>query len=110
MHNTILSQNNKIWRESKLKTIYKYTLEGKESNVIEMPLSTQIISVESQGDNIVVYGIVDTEENATISYDFRTYGTGLQINIDLNEYKFLSTVKLYNGSLMFHVFYKQFGA
>lgn len=93
-----------------MKSVYKYTLDIKESNVIELPLFSEVLSVESQGENIVVYGLVNTEQKETISYDFRTYGTGHIIEFDLKEYKFLGTVKMYNGGLMFHVFNKQITA
>lgn len=92
-----------------MKSIYKYTLDIAVSNIIELPLATNILSVESQGDNIVVYGLVDTEEIETADYDFRTYGTGHGTIDDIKDYTFLGTVKMEDGNLMFHVFYKQIG-
>jgi hypothetical protein len=92
---------------NKMKTIYKYTLKSVESNIVNLPLSTQVLSIESQGDTIVFYGLIDTEEKETVSYNFKVFGTGHEIGIDVNTYKFLGTVKIYSGTLMFHVFYKQ---
>lgn len=91
-----------------MRTIYKYPLKKDVCNIIELPLSTKILSVEAQGENIVLYGLMDTEEQITVPYEFRIYGTGKEIEVDLEPYTFLGTVNLYDGMVMAHVFYKEF--
>lgn len=98
----------KEWND--IETIYKYTLEAKESTILELPLLAQIISATHQNGNIVIYAVVDTEQIETTSYDFRTYGTGHKIHVHLSEYQFLNTVNMYDGDLVFHVFHKKIGA
>jgi hypothetical protein len=88
-----------------MKKIYKYVLKATEEQVIEIP-SINILSVESQLDDIVVYALVDDNILIPNRYTFRVYGTGHDIKNDIDSFKFLGTVKMYNGSLMFHVFYK----
>jgi hypothetical protein len=85
--------------------IYKYILDPNNWTV-ELPKNSNIISAESQGDNIVVYAIVNTEEKELRKVEIRVFGTGHNIDINLNYYIFLDTVKMYGGTLMFHVFYK----
>jgi len=55
---------------------------------------------------MVIYAIVDIEQKDDSNYEFVVYGTGHDINVNIEEYKFLDTVKMNNGLLMFHVFYK----
>jgi hypothetical protein len=87
--------------------IYKYNLEIGRSNIIKLPLLTQVLSVETQKDNIVLYGLVNVEEKETALYDIKIYGTGYIIDIDLTSYTFLGTVKTYDDRFIWHVFYKQ---
>lgn len=91
-----------------MKTIYKYPIgKGGRGDVLVLPAATDILSVESQGTNIVVYGLVDPDTKETERYDFIIFGTGESIDVDLSAYTFLDTVKLYDGSYMFHVFYRK---
>jgi hypothetical protein len=93
----------------KMKSIWKYTLEAKVKQSIGMPLGSKILSAENQGGNIVVYALVDTEEVTGYikdSYEILVYGTGHEVTNDISNYTFLDTVKMDNGLMMFHVFYK----
>lgn len=90
--------NNMIW---------KYTLNAETINFIEMPLGAEVLSVETQGAEIVLYALVNSMEKAQQQIEVRTYGTGHEIDVNISNYKFLGTSKLYNGSLMFHLFYKR---
>jgi hypothetical protein len=87
-------------------SVWKWILNSQESNIIEVPLSTQILSTETQGDDIVVYGLVNVNEEEKAKIDFRVYGTGHEFKMG-SDYKFIGTIKMYSGSLMFHVFYKR---
>jgi hypothetical protein len=88
-----------------MKRVYKYVLKATDEQVVEIP-SINILSVESQLDDIVVYALVDIDNPTHSRYTFRVHGTGNDIKNDIDSFKFLGTVKMYNGSLMFHVFYK----
>lgn len=89
-----------------MKKIFKEILEMKDSNTKELPLGTQILSVEAQGSNIAVYTLADIEQKEKVVYDFRIYGTWRDIGFDLNGYEFLDSIKLNNGHLTGHIFYK----
>ena len=93
-----------------METIYKYSLEAKESTILELPICSHVISATHQNGIIVIYAVVDTDQTETAPFDFRTYGTGHKINVHLPEYRFLNTVNMHNGALVFHVFYKQIAA
>lgn len=86
------------------KKVFKYPLDAVTYQFIRIP-STNILSVAEQGNNMVVYALVDTEI-APVQYEFAVIGTGHTILQDIDAYNFLGTVKLHDGKLMFHVFYR----
>ncbi|MDA1675578.1 DUF7352 domain-containing protein [Bacillus cereus group sp. TH152-1LC] len=87
-------------------SVWKFALKTQETQVLEVPLDAQILSTETQGDDIVVYAMVNTEQTEKEYKDVRVYGTGVPIPDVITEYNFLGTAKFNNGSMMFHVFYK----
>jgi len=89
-----------------MNTIYKYTLKVTPIQMLDLPLYSKILSVESQDEDIVLYAMVDTEQAKKWVTMIRIYGTGFQLTKDIDEFNFLGTVKLDEGKLMFHVFYK----
>ena len=87
-----------------MKKIYKYDLSMEDRQIISLPLNSKILSVKDQYDGIVLYALVDTEREEQEKHSIIIHGTGHSAD-DLEGYKFLGTVKLMNGQLMFHVFY-----
>lgn len=88
-----------------MKRIFKYELEVKDNQTLEIA-SDDILSVQEQNEEVVVYALVDTER-PSVKYEFSMNGTGNPINFDIENFKFLGTVKMYDGSLMYHVFYRK---
>ena len=90
-----------------MKKIYKYTLKTVDFQNLELPKGSKIISVIELYDGIVLYAIVDTDTSETELYDIAIKGTGHPFPEKLDTYTFLGSVKLMNGQLIFHVFYKK---
>ncbi|MFD4931842.1 hypothetical protein ACFWMS_23640 [Peribacillus butanolivorans] len=89
-----------------MKTIEEFPLNLQESNIIEIPCDTRILSVKAKGNSLFLYGLVlDTEEEKTDKYDFRLYGPGENINIDILDYTSMGSVQV--GESVIHVFSKQ---
>jgi hypothetical protein len=86
------------------KKIYKYVIPTTDESELQLPAGAQILSVMEQGNGIVLYAIVNTSVEVTKTVSVRVVGTGHRIDFDLNEYKFIGTVSLHGGVLMFHVF------
>ena len=84
-----------------MKRILKYTLDIVDHQELTLSDTSKILSVENQGDNIVLYAI--TDELTTCTYSIIMHGTGRPAD-DVIGAQFIGTVKLYDGSLMFHVF------
>lgn len=87
-----------------MKRIFKYVLSATDTQTITLPYPNKVLSVAEQYGNIVVYAWVDDDPTMMKSYTFQIRGTGHNAD-GLDNYKFLGTVKLQDGELMFHVFY-----
>ena len=89
--------------------IFKYIIPPQDNCELVLPVGSKILSVAEQRDNIVIYVLVPVsdEELSTKKVKILVTGTGHTIHESMYEYKFLGTVNMYNGTLMFHVFYKE---
>lgn len=89
-----------------MKRIYKYELIPVTKQKIDLPSNSKVLSVKPQNENIVLYVLVDPEEQNKREIEVLVYGTGHDIfEVDITAYTFIDTVPLRNGQLMFHVFY-----
>lgn len=87
-----------------MRSVWKFNVNpGRQ--VIEVPSATKWLSAHAQGDDIVLYGLVDPDEPARERVDVRVVCTGEELPYGDGSYEYLGTVKLYDG-LMFHVFYR----
>jgi len=93
-----------------MKKIYKFRLDiQKEKQILKIKGCIEILSVESQEMDIVVYALVDDSVSYNKKYEFYVVGTGHDANHisdKLFPYTFKGTVKMMDGALMWHVFYK----
>jgi hypothetical protein len=85
--------------------IYKYPLVFEDQQFVELPVGSDILSVAEQRGQIVLYAIVDTEEEDKAEVLVYIYGTGNPMGKANPRAKhFLGTVNTHNGALMWHVF------
>lgn len=89
-----------------MKKIFKYEIQAEDIQKMNIP-SERILSVQEQRNKIVVYALVDTENTVLNAYEFGMNGTGNPVTFDIDNFEFLGTVKLSDGQLMFHVFYRK---
>lgn len=87
-------------------SIFKYKLEiiGEQQNIV-VPKGSKILTAQTQHDEIYLWALVPrnsiTTENKTIQI-FDQGGT-MQQTSDI-EYNYISTVQLFGGSVVYHVF------
>jgi hypothetical protein len=86
-----------------MQRILKYELTLTASQLIDIQ-SVNILSTIEQSNNIAVYALVDPEL-PVVHYRFHIIGTGSTAKI--RDQKYLGTVKLNQGQLVFHVYYKR---
>jgi hypothetical protein len=72
---------------------------------IQMPIGSVILAAQAQGDNVCVWAIVDVDQPETELRTFEVYPTGTAVHEDMGtERKYINTVQLEGGALVFHVF------
>ena len=87
-----------------MNSILKYILETIDEQTIQIPQPAEILSVKEQNGNMVLYAIADTTRE-TKPMTIRIVGTGHPFK-DFKVWKFIDTVKLLDGKIMFHIFQK----
>jgi len=85
-----------------MKTVYKYTLDLVDLQVIQLPYDSTILSVAEQFDQIVLYALVDPAETLVAEHTIRIAGTGHTIKQP--HVHFIGSIVLEAGHLVFHVF------
>jgi len=88
-----------------MKRIFKYNLKTLDEQRLKLPKGSKILSVTEQYNEIILYAMVDDDVTETETYSIIIHGTG-HIVTKAQNYEFIDTVKLMDGQLMFHLFYK----
>lgn len=86
-----------------MKTIYKYPLEIKDEQIIDLPPNHTILSVQMQNDVLCLWALVEPSNYMTTEVKIRIYGTGHPVD---EEGEFLGTFQdeRMNGYFVGHVF------
>lgn len=83
------------------KQIWKFNLTVAINFKIEMPKGAEIISVQNQGGNGVMWAICDTQAEKEIR-TFAIFGTGH--NMPADGLKYVGTYLEQGGALVWHLF------
>ena len=84
-------------------TIYKYPLLLTLQQTLHIPGLLEVLSVNEQRNNLVLYCAVDTENLVKVVVDVRILGTGQDASA-VGSFNFLGTVNNCDGKFMWHVF------
>ncbi len=84
-----------------MSTIWKYELERKDEQLIEMPAGAEILCVQVQCGTPVLWARVDPDVER-IKRLIITHGTGHQLSDKTGEY--LGSYQTVGSALVFHVF------
>ena len=85
-----------------MNTIYKYELEVTDRQAVLLPPNASILSAQVQGGRVCLWVGLETDDlHLAEPRDIRIHGTGHPIAESL---RFIDTVQLSGGSLVFHVF------
>ena len=89
-----------------MKTIWKFELKVEDKQTIIMPVGAEIISVQSQHLEPVLWAMVKTDGyEETEGRIIEVFGTGQEIPEDMGiERIYLGTFQLDGGSFVGHVF------
>ena len=86
-----------------MKTIFKYPLSVTDTQVLKMPKNADVFSAQFQGEQLCVWGLVDTEAELE-DREFRIFGTGQPFEV-LGMFRFVDTVQQ-GDYFVWHVFIK----
>lgn len=90
-----------------MKKIFKYPIEITDAQVLVLPLGAKVLSAIAQGDDIVVYALVEPTVEFKKNVEIRIAGNGHDIMFDLQKFKFLNSISTWGGRLIWHVFYAE---
>lgn len=86
------------------KTIWKFELETKGYQKIEMPEGSEILTVQTQFEKPCLWAFVDPNAEKEDRF-IEIFGTGERINCDMGvNRKYIGTYQLSGGNWVFHVF------
>lgn len=85
------------------RTIFKFPLELANTQRIAIPKEAEVMCVQAQGNQPVMYVHLDAAELAKEPRTFRTFGTGHPIPEE-EALEYIGTYQLDGGALVFHVF------
>lgn len=86
-----------------MKKIFKYVLKTTDIQSITTYADHKILCVQVQHGNPCLWAIVDLESEEVIT-DIYIFGTGYEINIDINKLNYIDTYQLANENFIGHVF------
>jgi hypothetical protein len=84
-----------------MKTIFKYSLEITDTQIIRIPKKSKILSVQTQNGIPCIWALVETNEEP-VDRKIAVIGTGNPFW--LKEYDFLGTIQTRQGALVWHIF------
>lgn len=84
------------------KAIWKFQLETTDTQVIQMPIGSEILCVQTQKEKPCIWVLVNPEKQQELR-NIDIFGTGHEIS-DSIERSYLGTYQLNSGPLVFHVF------
>jgi len=87
------------------KTIWKYELQVIDHpQRIDIPLDSKIMTVQSQGESICMWVMVDPDAEKETRY-FEVFGTGGPIHCDMGvSRQYIGTFQLLEGKFVGHLF------
>ena len=91
-----------------MKSIWKYTLQPKGIQLLDLPRGAKILSCDVQREDVVIWALVDLEETEIGIVEVTAFPTGQTIDPDRDMGIFLGTVLLNETRIVLHIYYKQF--
>lgn len=82
--------------------IYKYPIQITDRQIVEMPKQAEILCVQVQREVPCLWALVNLD-GVMAKRTILVYGTGHPVP-DSTQQKYIGTIQLNGGSLVFHVF------
>jgi len=85
-----------------MRRIWKWKLERTDAQILDLPKGAEILTVQVQNDIPQLWAMVDDSVTETERRHIAMYGTDHPIYSKHGKY--IGTIQLYSGKLVFHVF------
>jgi hypothetical protein len=86
-------------------TIWKFPLEAIDRQIVRVPKGARALTAQMQGGQLCIWALVDTKNVDTgVGMPVYIHGTGHEVRLLAAFGRYLSTVQMDNGALVFHVF------
>ena len=85
------------------KTIWKYPIEIQDVQEIEIPSPAIPLAFQIQDREPILWCLID-RDMGLVKKKFRLAGTGHLIKNSLEELKYIGTVQIWGGRLVYHLF------
>ncbi|KKK61113.1 hypothetical protein LCGC14_3017550, partial [marine sediment metagenome] len=86
-----------------MRKIWKFTLPVTDHPIVLMPKGAKVLSAGVQHGDVQVWALVDPEAPKE-SRRFRVAGTGHPLEDEVVSLRFIDTVQMLGGSLIWHIF------
>lgn len=86
-----------------MQTIYKYPLGFLDTQEVPLPKGATVLSAQVQNGVICLWALCNTDAPIAPRTIY-TVGTGHNFNMDPSVIRFIGTVQLSGGALVFHLF------
>jgi len=87
-----------------MKKVFKYQFEPDDYINFTLPRGAKILTVQEQLGILCLWALVDVGESMVESRSMRMAGTGHSIDDYGVDYRYINTIQLAGGSLVFHFF------
>lgn len=85
-----------------MKTIWKFPLKVADTQVIDIPMPADILTIQMQGETPCLWALVNPDAEEKAIKAIAIFGTGHPLPDRAMTY--IGTFQLHGGALVFHVF------
>lgn len=85
-----------------MKTIFKYSIPITDDPLVDLPKGAKFLSIGAQGELLFLWAEVDDDKRERVPMQLHIRGTGHEMKG--NEGAFITTVIMYGGALVWHIF------
>jgi len=90
--------------KDKVKSIWKFALKEDDFQTVSMPPQSKVLTAQVQNENICIWALVDPNFSQRFVYPVWVDGT-LHVVLDAAiQGRYVASVQLAGGALVFHVF------
>lgn len=84
--------------------IYKYELRVQDVQTIGLPIDAEVLDIQNQNGTICLWAKIPDTETTLVAKTIYCFGTGHAMPSNHNQMKYISTVQMSGGMLIFNFY------